>query len=535
MGSTRLRQSSLEERYRKCLRISLTFLFSQVGLIGLVVAYSAAGAVLFEWLEADQEIEPRRKILQIRLDCLERLSQLNYYSAGTSIENGTELWAIKAGALLKAFETEVVKATKVEGYDGKEVDDVERQWSVSGSLLYSITVITTIGYGNLAPKTGPGKVVTIIYALIGIPLMLLCLSNLGTFMASSFQFAFGKLYCCLWCSSRRCCCNQRRQQRRRQHHQQQLKSLTQPGVVLSTLSPIYRARAGVVLPTTAAATRTTRTTATRVEKKDGNKKMDDGLSAQDLAELTERDYDIVIEEDRSADGIIRTVGGAAGLNYCATDKLNDKARFLLADCSRYDCRASSSSSNNNNNNVAGTPLPGHISDWPTPDVAVESGGQQANEGHLDRMMGDSPLPPAAAVSSDTKLLGNVPATSDETSKLNATVVNKSGGGQQRVPVSVVLAFLVGYICIGAAVFSAWEEWSYLDGAYFSFITLSTIGFGDLVPGSKVLEQGETKLVACIVYLVVGLAMIAMSFNLVQEEVIYNFQKLGQNMGILDEK
>ncbi len=45
----------------------------------------------------------------------------------------------------KAFETQVVKATKVEGYDGKEVDDAERQWSVSGSLLYSITVITTIG------------------------------------------------------------------------------------------------------------------------------------------------------------------------------------------------------------------------------------------------------------------------------------------------------------------------------------------------------------------------------------------------------
>ena len=168
MGSSRLRQSSLEERYRKCLRISLTFLFSQVGLIALVVAYSAAGAVLFEWLEADQEIEPRRKILQIRLDCLDDLSRL--YSQ-FSLDNNTQLWAIKAGALLKgkkknwlflfllnfcnwfdslnffkkAFETQVVKATKVEGYDGKEVDDAERQWSVSGSLLYSITVITTIG------------------------------------------------------------------------------------------------------------------------------------------------------------------------------------------------------------------------------------------------------------------------------------------------------------------------------------------------------------------------------------------------------
>lgn len=76
MGSS-LRQRSFHERFRKCLRISLTFLFSQVGLMALVVAYSAAGAVLFEWLEADQEIQPRRHILQIRLDCLTELRRIN--------------------------------------------------------------------------------------------------------------------------------------------------------------------------------------------------------------------------------------------------------------------------------------------------------------------------------------------------------------------------------------------------------------------------------------------------------------------------
>ena len=76
----------------------------------------------------------------------------------------------------------------------------------------------------------------------------------------------------------------------------------------------------------------------------------------------------------------------------------------------------------------------------------------------------------------------------------------------------------GLTGLGAVVFSAWEEWSFLDGAYFSFITLSTIGFGDLVPGSKVLEQGQYKLVTCVLYLFFGLAVIAMSFNLVQEEV-----------------
>ena len=40
-------------------------------------------------------------------------------------------------------------------------------WSFSQSLFYSFTVITTIGYGGRTPKSGLGKIVTIIYALIG--------------------------------------------------------------------------------------------------------------------------------------------------------------------------------------------------------------------------------------------------------------------------------------------------------------------------------------------------------------------------------
>lgn len=52
----------------------------------------------------------------------------------------------------------------------------------------------------------------------------------------------------------------------------------------------------------------------------------------------------------------------------------------------------------------------------------------------------------------------------------------------RVPIWLVLLLVVGYIMGGALMFSLWEGWGLLNGAYFCFITLSTIGFGDLVPG-----------------------------------------------------
>ena len=51
-----------------------------------------------------------------------------------------------------------------------------------------------------------------------------------------------------------------------------------------------------------------------------------------------------------------------------------------------------------------------------------------------------------------------------------------------VPVTSCLAVLAVYITFGTILFSTWEGWSYMDGAYFCFISLLTIGFGDFVPG-----------------------------------------------------
>ena len=42
--------------------------------------------------------------------------------------------------------------------------------------------------------------------------------------------------------------------------------------------------------------------------------------------------------------------------------------------------------------------------------------------------------------------------------------------------------LVVFLAVPAALFSFVEGWTYVDALYFAFTTLSTIGFGDIVPG-----------------------------------------------------
>lgn len=110
-----------------------------------------------------------------------------------------------------------------------------------------------------------------------------------------------------------------------------------------------------------------------------------------------------------------------------------------------------------------------------------------------------------------------------------------------VPIWLCVFLVVSYILAGAFLFSEWEQWSFLDSAYFCFITLTTIGFGDLVPAkgvkddrlNKVDERSATvSITLCSLYLLFGIALLAMSFNLVQEEVIAKVKVVAKTLGII---
>uniref|UniRef100_A0A915HR14 Potassium channel domain-containing protein n=1 Tax=Romanomermis culicivorax TaxID=13658 RepID=A0A915HR14_ROMCU len=69
---------------------------------------------------------------------------------------------------------------------------VDNRYGYVLELQYDRYTFPPIGYGNIACRTYLGKAVTICYAIIGVPLMLLFLTNIGDVFAKVFTFIYRK-------------------------------------------------------------------------------------------------------------------------------------------------------------------------------------------------------------------------------------------------------------------------------------------------------------------------------------------------------
>uniref|UniRef100_A0A8D2ISX6 Potassium two pore domain channel subfamily K member 17 n=1 Tax=Varanus komodoensis TaxID=61221 RepID=A0A8D2ISX6_VARKO len=65
------------------------------------------------------------------------------------------------------------------------------RWDYVGSFFFSVSAVTTIGYGNLSPSTVASQVLCIFFALFGIPLNLVVLNRIGQLMLSGVHACRG--------------------------------------------------------------------------------------------------------------------------------------------------------------------------------------------------------------------------------------------------------------------------------------------------------------------------------------------------------
>lgn len=89
------------------------------------------------------------------------------------------------------------------------------------------------------------------------------------------------------------------------------------------------------------------------------------------------------------------------------------------------------------------------------------------------------------------------------------------------PILLCLCMMIIYIVLGAVALVRLEEWPFVDAIYFCFMSLSTIGFGDLVPGLR--KESTTTLWFCSIYIMSGMALTAMCFNVLHEEIVHRLK------------
>ncbi len=86
------------------------------------------------------------------------------------------------------------------GYGGEDCE--KTKWVIINGILFCLTIVTTIGYGQVFPITWEGQIVCICYATIGIPLFVVCLTNISSVLGYLFRWSYVKI-CCGVCNYRK--------------------------------------------------------------------------------------------------------------------------------------------------------------------------------------------------------------------------------------------------------------------------------------------------------------------------------------------
>ncbi|KAK0404622.1 hypothetical protein QR680_017544 [Steinernema hermaphroditum] len=174
----------------------LKILLPHVGLNVLLLSYIAFGAFVFIWLEAENELESRKhKLRQIHnvysLIINETASICNSGApANTSTIEGRIRPLLSVLSRTHEYDERFTREGQL--WSDSE-DEMTTKWSFAAAVLYALTVITSTGYDHCTPSTDPGRIFTVFFGLVGIPLMFITAADIGKFLSEIVIRSYGKL------------------------------------------------------------------------------------------------------------------------------------------------------------------------------------------------------------------------------------------------------------------------------------------------------------------------------------------------------
>ncbi|UJR15786.1 hypothetical protein I4U23_002718 [Adineta vaga] len=200
-------------RRRSFYRTFVHFLCSNLGLVIVVIAYSVGGAFLFILLEQYIELQKCQQGSLTENVSISNISE-SMFNYVTISDEQTSVIYDQIESYLQNFTNDVYERRTDFRYTGQDCE-TKSGWSFPSALLFAITVITSIGYGHITPVSWEGQITCICYALIGIPIFLLCLANISSILGDMFRFMYSTFLHCMCCCCRVYMRNRRRKRRMR--------------------------------------------------------------------------------------------------------------------------------------------------------------------------------------------------------------------------------------------------------------------------------------------------------------------------------
>ena len=462
---------------------------------------------------------------------------------------------------------------------------------MTGELNHFFTSLP--GYGHVAPKTKEGRLVTIVYAIVGIPLTFLYLSNIGNFMAECFRLFYKKICCgiCVYCCqgherssslgmaySRRvtvdmsestnkqrvelavhdnCAFDEQEVDIKETGGDDFLTEANNDQVTMSSFNIAPQVQSQYVdsgkidvnncsVDVDGTSSNEGDICGDSIDKSANQDGREDGIiNLQEMGkkEIKTDDVDVKIcclkgEPEPISTSKLVSHSTAAIVQFDLRDRKSnlqkDKISFVLADVSENASNFQTSYIHdvNINDNQIFVENETNEEQIKTIQRVKHSKTIEINKEKRKALAESKKIEVENFKQKQSILLVR---SADDILHQEAHINDEMQTDKVTVPISICLIIISMYIFGGAVLFTYWEEWDLLTGSYFCFVTLSTIGFGDIVPGTDMKDwASHSKLVLCALWLALGLSLLAMCFNLMQEEVKEKCIWIGHKLGILKE-
>uniref|UniRef100_A0A3P9PKN9 Potassium two pore domain channel subfamily K member 4 n=1 Tax=Poecilia reticulata TaxID=8081 RepID=A0A3P9PKN9_POERE len=131
-----------------------------------VMLYLGMGALVFVTLETPKESKAHVNLLKAKQDFLSNNSCVTEELV-SAVEAGLDISSLSA--------------------------NLTSRWDMGSAFFFCGTIITTIGFGNLSPRTWLGQLFCVCYALVGIPMFGILLAGVGDHMGTVLRRAVAKI------------------------------------------------------------------------------------------------------------------------------------------------------------------------------------------------------------------------------------------------------------------------------------------------------------------------------------------------------